>query len=125
MSRPRKFRVWDGEQMHEPPHSGFVLTSGGDIVFEPFESDLRELEDHVALFNTGLTDAEGNEVWEGDIVDWPDGRGDVYWHDDKACYLHGFVEKIDGGLGGVHRPPKAMFDRVRVIGNRYEDPELL
>jgi len=126
MNTPHKFRVWNGEEMHEPPHR-FWMRGDGRVTNERhgFGMAAEDNEQYEVMFATGLTDAEGNEIWEGDIVDWADGRGVVYWNDDKARYLHGFAEKIDGDFNGFHRPPKAMWDRVRVIGNRYEDPNLL
>lgn len=124
MSHPTKFRVWDGEEMHEPPHSGFVLTSGGDIVFEPFESNRRELDDHVALFSTGLTDSEGNEIWEGDIIQSNQSVCVVRWDEKHTEFkIDGqfkLLGKFSHNLGGYHAN-----SNTRVIGNRYEDPGLL
>jgi hypothetical protein len=119
-----RFRVWDGEEVHEPSHN-YLLTGTGTLFKYDRSGELSPRLTEEFMFATGLTDADGNEIWEEDIVDWADGRGVVYWHDDKARYLHAFAEKIDGDFNGSHRPPKALWDKVRVIGNRYEDPNLL
>jgi len=112
-----RFRVWDGEEMHEPPH-GFILTSEGEVCFEPFESNRRVLEDHEVLLSTGLTDAKGNEIWEGDIFDTVT-KGVVVYRDRLA----GFFYQQGGALGSS--PISIYHQTRRVIGNRYEHPELL
>ncbi len=62
---------------------------------------------------TGLKDKNGKEVYEGDIVDYGNGRNKV-------------VEFIDGCfcICGITAMPKLM-TLYPVIGNIYENPELL
>ena len=70
---PIRYRVWDGERMHMPgpasySASGFALASNGRGI------ELSGDEWHVdgslvALLSTGLRDADGVEVFEGDIVE--------------------------------------------------------
>jgi hypothetical protein len=117
MTAPRKFRVWDGEEMHEPPH-GFVLGSQGEVIWEPFESNRRELDGHEVLFSTGLTDATQVDIYEGDIID------------------HSCSEQLDVVEWGnwypgfdlrhvvAHAVPYAL-KNGSVVGNRCEDPSLL
>jgi hypothetical protein len=70
----------------------------------------------------GRKDKNDLEIYEDDIVDWQDGRGKVFYDTDRACFLHEYREKIDWDCW---RPPKAMWDIVEVIGNQYENPELM
>ncbi len=62
---------------------------------------------------TGLKDLQGKEIYEGDIVDYGNGRNKV-------------VEFIDGCfcICGITAMPKLM-TLYPVIGNIYENPELL
>ena len=118
MTTPRKFRVWDGEEMHEPPHK-FLLDSTGTVCWngrEAFEEDIAG--EYEPLFYTSLTDAEGAEIWEGDVVEhnYADELEVVRWSD----WYPGF------DLRNVHQDavPNAL-QTGTVVGNRYENPNLL
>lgn len=68
---------------------------------------------------TGLKDKNGKEIYEGDILSW--GKSvvaEVYW-DNQWGWLTRNGEKTGGGLG-LSAP-----EYVEVIGNIYENPELL
>jgi len=65
-----RFRVWDGEEMHEPPHQ-FLIGSDGSV-FKRQEVEPAPPGGPVnaeVMHSTGLTDAEGREVWDGDILE--------------------------------------------------------
>ena len=65
---------------------------------------------------TGLRDADGREIYEGDIVSWGDGTPptSVRWNEHFAYYV--IMESLI-----LSHACKA----VRVIGNVYDNPELL
>ena len=79
--------------------------------------------------STGLTDAEGREVWEGDLLV---GRADLAGDDDNSpcvvrfgrhegldeCRLGGVGFWLDGDGWGYVMPP--FLDGWRVVGNIYE-----
>ena len=131
MSSPRKFRVWDGEEMHEPPH---------EYVWDPREGARRVIDasdgritcsqsiDGEVLWGTGLTDAEGTEVYEGDILEtiWNGGmQGEVVY--ENGAWVLRYDQFCSDPLNNAVGDPetKRTGGWGTVIGNRYEDPTLL
>lgn len=80
---------------------------------------------------TGITDKNGKDIYEDDVVninhpqdltgDFTNKPGLVFWWDSEASFYHGH-ESVKGGSG---RPPKRMWEYCEVIGNIYENPELV
>jgi len=109
--RQIKFRAWDGTKMllmHE------ICTSTGlEGGLCSFEMLMESISDMPLMQFTGLKDLQGKEIYEGDIVDYGNGRNKV-------------VEFIDGCfcICGITAMPKLM-TLYPVIGNIYENPELL
>ena len=77
---------------------------------------------------TGLTDNDGKEIYDGDIVHgFYKGRYEkqtlvciIEWDKDNACFdIHPLVEP-DDEAGLLSEP-----DEITVIGNIYDNPELL
>lgn len=123
MSRIIKYRVWD-KRINK------YLSNPADI--HPFG---RETEDgeHVIQFWTNLVDKNGKEIHEGDIV-----KSDVDWHKNcVGCVVFDIgsfsirYHNIDGNLthdcGGewVIFPLCILYTRIEIIGNIFENPELL
>lgn len=88
---------------------------------------IRKLKDVDLLQYTGLKDKNGKEIYEGDIVRAM--RVDDYFTDDKPCAIikaititiHTEVSGYkQGGPDGSTR-----FTDIQIIGNIYENPELL
>lgn len=134
MSREIKFRCWDGKKMCKVEHpyledyevsKGFILINGIPWYTrgEKYGKNLEIIEccqDFPLMQFTGLKDKNGKEIWEGDIieVDWNDIRYSIHnfvieWNE-KYC---SFVFE-----GGCPFNDKIHF---KVIGNIYENPELL
>ena len=81
------------------------------------------LEDCELLQYTGLKDKRGKEIYEGDILKCPQPLDDnlfevghVYWCSDSAGY---YVET------NLSNDELSAFTDGEVIGNIYENPELL
>lgn len=69
---------------------------------------------------TGFNDLDENEIYEGDILriyDEEDNE-DFSWVDDVSFLCGGFFSDDEDLVGNIHF-------RARVIGNIYENPELL
>jgi uncharacterized phage protein (TIGR01671 family) len=138
--RDLKFRAWDGHTMHNPndcDEFDFYISCEGEIKFieetslggyEPFRH-FRHRQSWQVMQFTGLQDKNGVEIYEGDILatsnNGKDGAdiwilevmGEVYWNGKFACWNHRIALNDDES---IYSP-----QYVEVIGNIYQNPELL
>jgi uncharacterized phage protein (TIGR01671 family) len=118
-----KYRAWDTIDC-EWKYSGYPNM--------PMSQFWQNVEDgiyiNVCEF-TGLHDKNGKEIWEGDIVDTDTDKG-------MQVHIGGYWETVGGNGNGVHISNKnetrvfgvSPFNQdnaIEVIGNIYENPELL
>ena len=121
--REIKFRVWDGTAMYD-------ATEYPDWTLGDFANAFRmapeyrpDPERYKLMQYTGLKDKNGKEIYEGDIMEIThpkEGatRGVIEYSDDGGRFL--WFAHEDSGYGLTSR------DRANeVIGNIYENPELL
>lgn len=115
MKRVIKFRVWDGKKMRdETGLYGATLNKGLAMIVE---------QGDILMQFTGLTDKNGKEIYEGDVVSYISERfGKEYKH---KPYKVEWTEII--GEQGIYGYGFAMDDakNYEVIGNIYENPELI
>jgi hypothetical protein len=115
-----RFRVWDGEHLHTPPH-GFVICSDGGVGKRGDECGIEwHPPDLVGSFYTGEQDTEGQPIYEKDVLLVKGNRYVVEFDVEAGGYtLEGpgtyplLPEIIQMGGGGV------------VIGNTFENPDLI
>lgn len=118
MQRQIKFRVWNGAQKkweHGPGQEcnlfGEMILLGGFMHVR-----LEELNDCVALQYTGAKDRDGKEIYEGDIVNVNGSNREIVWRGcGFYCTWSDYALDTCWFAGGA---PK-------VIGNKFDDPELL
>jgi uncharacterized phage protein (TIGR01671 family) len=131
-----KFRAWDKQQkamLHMPLNSNFGISR-----FFGFLTD-----NHIVMQYTGLKDKNGKEIYEGDkfkkqVLLCPDGISSAhniaYWLDVECEVV--FFNGSFCGEWKIKNAKKynAIFSNrqgyaeilsIEVIGNKYENPELL
>jgi uncharacterized phage protein (TIGR01671 family) len=117
MKREIKFRDWDPETKE----------------MRYFDLDEYDREVHNAYGNimqyTGLKDKNGNDIYEGDIVDlshqcW-NYKFEIKYDEKLACFTLESLEKFKGTRKPFLYILKEQSLTYKVIGNIYENPELL
>tara|TARA_R110000803_G_scaffold78075_2_gene143089 strand:+ start:4391 stop:4774 length:384 start_codon:yes stop_codon:yes gene_type:complete len=126
--REHKYRIWDD-----------VL----EVLFTPEMDDkiknlweipklqggvLKTREGILVMKYTGVDDCRNKEVCEGDIVEYNNRIGVVVWHKYQAGFDIEFKKVIEGKpyiemKGGINPPQWRIY--LTVVGNIYENPELL
>lgn len=120
--REIKFRVWNkkAKQMEyiTPFDNG---ADWGDEICIPNDD-----KNSIVMQFTGLKDFNGKEIYDSDIVnikhpddkggDFENTNGMVFWDEREGGWYHGNSEG---------RPPKRMWEYAEVVGNIWENTELL
>lgn len=125
MSREIKYRVWDNEnKSYNDPYSYayYALTQDGGLDFYCHGDHMDEADPDVYLveLSTGVKDKNGEEIYEGDIVD--DGYSricKIRWSEHFTAFEA--VNENDGYMSNIWFVAKY----GEVIGNIHENPELL
>lgn len=119
-----KFRAWDkiNKGMRSVEEINF---NRGE--FESIGYDITCLlgADKVALMqSTGLKDKNGKEIFEGDVVDYKGRKAIIKWHGSYASFIYRFVDELQERASDWEPLFLACY-HFEVIGNIYENPELL
>ena len=127
-----RFRAYDGGSLNRMYQPDEVMVGNGDIWIIDEDSVAGEWivnNDIHLMQSTGLFDRNGKEIFEGDIItNGPDVMC-MKRHNTLGFYVEqkGEIEFIAGCaiLEEFEEDAKEIADRLEIIGNVYENPELL
>ena len=133
-----KFRAYDGGSLSRMYQPEDVMVGGGNIWINDEDFDAGEWivnNDLELMQSTGLKDKDGQEIFEGDIVkrdgvkrpevvrfgEWTDVDSLGY----KEQYIGFYFESEHEGQEWLHSVEPQFNHLYKVIGNIYENPQLL
>lgn len=131
MKRIIKFRAWTGEKMLYPEDRDMKFEPNdlfNKLFYRPMSALLGDSNDYIWMQFTGLTDKNGKEIYEGDIVkdNSIKNRGNtlvIIWN---AKYMS-FVGRREFGNNTYWDCElyDSLEKELEVIGNIYENKDLL
>lgn len=123
MAREIKFRAWQCTHKYMTDDITMLQDSKStDFYYGDPEDGMSMRDDWELMQSTGLKDKDGKEIYEGDIgVSDKGTQFIVLWIDD----LHGFYMKTSLYGKECFDFREYMMIEFKVIGNIYENPELI
>ena len=114
-----KFRAWNKEEnmMYDQDNLIVLYSHLGNDCYVNTKDDVRPLYLYTLMQYTGIKDSNGTEIYEGDIVEFYSNVEDEIITE-KVEYHFGIYRAGDYFVGKI-------YNKCKVIGNIYENPELL
>lgn len=146
--REIKFRVWDNDSKKIYNQDDFILTfdNVGEDIYLKRNNEIRPFYRYKLMQYTGLEDKNGQEIYEGDILSYKHiTYGDCSKAKIEEIENESFIEIINyAAIASIVKPHSKNVrclgydsvnkecliidltsDEVEIIGNIYENPELL
>lgn len=125
--REIKFRAWVNGEMIKDWYR-VIPDRDGRLLSRPY----LVIADSVMQY-TGLKDKNGKEIYEGDVVEWDSLLADCITTEKRRIEIKYRAEYWEylpndpsrGGKAGFDLPGTSNMHTLEVIGNIYENPELL
>lgn len=122
-----RFRAYDGGSLCRMYSPEEVMVGNGDIWIFDEDSEGNEWivnNDLSLMQSTGLTDKYGEEIFEGDIIDYNGRNAVVKWHGSYASFVYMFVDELRS-RNQEWEPLYLSYFHFQVVGNKFETPALL
>lgn len=83
-----------------------------------------EFDEIELMQSTGLRDKNNKDIFEGDVVDYKGRKALVRWHGSYASFIFRFVDELQK-RNAEWKPLYLAYMKFEIVGNIYENPELL
>ena len=117
-----KFRAWYKGEMHEV--YSFHLSAGMVTISLPRFPFVQDVVSDTVMEYTGLSDKNGKEIYEGDVVKWWVNNitrtSPVEYVEQQASFW--MMKDIDSGHSVINDWMRGEYE---IIGNIHENPELI
>jgi uncharacterized phage protein (TIGR01671 family) len=142
-----KFRLWDESKKEWSTGRDFLISLDGEVLFGEKSKYEYECRDQIVQQYTGLKDKNGKEIYEGDLIinetsdeDWGNPQLVVWSKYEEvgfavavslnkmhspSYHLHELNHSILGSIFQEQYPLNQTMGRYEVVGNIFENPELL
>ena len=125
--RDIKFRVWDpkGKRMRYLENADFIIEYSGPSVFKDHVTGERVPVDWKLMQYTGLTDKNGKNIYEGDIIEYEDRRGTL--RKEEVIFNRGTFSaghEWDDGEFDHYSIENLWYIDIEIIGNVWEGQEV-
>jgi len=114
--REIKFRIWDST------YKKFVFFEG---IFNSLPCDY--LVGEIGQQYTGLKDRNGKDIYEGDLINfsWQVGHEEFYDDKNQEVFYNNESASFVFGKDKICMLDRVVYDTLEVVGNVFENPELL
>lgn len=119
-----KFRAWDSWRKRMSVVDRIYIDTEGIRLYDDFGEYWRDFRDIKLMQSTGLKDKNDKEIFEGDILDYKGRKALVRWHGSYASFIYRFVDELQN-RNTEWKPLYLAYMKCEIIGNIYENPELL
>ena len=120
------FRAWDKET--QTMLDVYLIDFKKSVLvgehWEFGETNFISFDEIKLMQSTGLFDRNIKEIFEGDIVNYKGRKAIIKWHGSYASFIYIFVDELKERVSEWH-PLYLAYLKCEVIGNIYENPELL
>lgn len=113
-----KFRAWDKETKTMNGMAEIYRNRNQEIELHPRDENI------ILMQSTGLFDRNGQEIFEGDIVDYKGRKAIIKWHGSYASFIYRFVDEMQERVS-EWEPLFLAYHHFEIIGNVYENKEFL
>ena len=116
-----KYRYWNKDKKIMEPVSAFLTYENikGESKIALYNHDCNAFnynyDAQYLMQCTGITDIDGNMIWEGDVIQFGESRYQVTWNDELILGIGWFAATSWGGT-----PRIIDMEPTKIIGHRYD-----
>jgi uncharacterized phage protein (TIGR01671 family) len=125
--REIKFRVWSKDRKMFVMDGMSVEDIQEDATHSVHLPMLIKQEECVWQQYTGLKDKNGKEIYEGDLINfsWQAGHKEFYECKNQEVFYNNECASFVFGKDEICMLDRVVYDTLEVVGNVFENPELL